>query len=183
MPRLIWWLHYKNLTQAIQPYHDIFLFKGPPHWKSRRSPLSASLKYTGLNNSQYGFFSIYLNNSELECSLGVVFFAAACSLFGFIVLQMIMYATNIYYWRWDRVNYLHIWVQARNRTWIQMLVGFSTLVSLHCFVILPILTCMQIPKRKTNKALTEPFHHILLIVSSKIRIWEFKTQNTIKTMA
>lgn len=103
----------------------------------------------------------------------------SCSLFGFIVLHIVMYAANIYYWRRYGVNYSFIFgfKQGTELGYRQvLLVGFSVGV----FALLCVLANLDMeadPKTKDYQAFTELLPLILLLVSSKTRRLECCTQN------
>ncbi|KAL0748903.1 hypothetical protein Bca101_030905 [Brassica carinata] len=89
------------------------------------------------------------------------------SLFGFIVLHIIMYAANIYFWRRYRVNYSFIFgfKQGTELGYKQILfVGFS-IGALALLCVLANLDMETNPKTKDYQALTELLPLCLLIVT------------------
>jgi hypothetical protein len=100
------------------------------------------------------------------------------SLFGFIVLHIIVYAANIYYWRRYRVNYSFIFgfKQGTELGYRQvLLVGFSIgVLALLC--VLANLDMEADPKTKAYQARTEILPLILLAVSPKTRKFDFLTE-------
>ncbi|KAG6647334.1 phosphate transporter PHO1 homolog 3-like [Carya illinoinensis] len=90
------------------------------------------------------------------------------SLFGFIVLHMLMYAANIYFWRRYRVNYSFIFgfkqgTELGHRQ--VLLLGFG-LAALALASVLSNLDMQMDPKTKDYKAFTEllPLNLVLLVV-------------------
>ena len=88
-------------------------------------------------------------------------------MFGFIVLHILMYAANIYYWTRYRVNYSFIFgfKQGTELRYRQvLLVGFSIgVLALLC--VIANLDMEVDPETNDYKALTELLPLILLIVS------------------
>lgn len=97
------------------------------------------------------------------------------SLFGFIVLHMIMYAANIFYWRRYRVNYSFIFgfKQGTELGYRQVLfVGFTIGVfALLC--VLGNLDMQMDPKTKDYQALTELLPLFLLIAMMVVLVMPF----------
>ncbi|KAG6647333.1 hypothetical protein CIPAW_07G072100 [Carya illinoinensis] len=90
------------------------------------------------------------------------------SLFGFIVLHMLMYAANIYFWRRYRVNYSFIFgfKQGTELGYRQVLFLSFGLAVLALASVLSNLDMEMDPKTKDYKALTEllPLNLVLLVV-------------------
>ncbi|KAL1202613.1 Phosphate transporter PHO1-like protein [Cardamine amara subsp. amara] len=97
------------------------------------------------------------------------------SLFGFIVLHIVMYAANIYYWRRYRVNYSFIFgfKQGTELGYTQvLLVGFS----LGVFALLCVLANLDMeadPSTKDYKAFTELLPLFLLIAMFMVLVMPF----------
>ncbi|CAH8382387.1 unnamed protein product [Eruca vesicaria subsp. sativa] len=98
------------------------------------------------------------------------------SLFGFIVLHIIMYAANIYYWRRYKVNYSFIFgfKQGTELGYRQvLLVGFSIgVLALLC--VLANLDMEADPETKDYQALTELLPLFLLIAMFAVLVMPFK---------
>ncbi|CAN6550498.1 unnamed protein product [Malus baccata var. baccata] len=90
------------------------------------------------------------------------------SLFGFIVLHMLMYAGNIYFWRRFRVNYSFIFgfKQGTELGYREVLLLSSGLAMLALASVLANLDMEMDPKTKDYKALTEllPLFLLLLVI-------------------
>ncbi|KAG6647337.1 hypothetical protein CIPAW_07G072400 [Carya illinoinensis] len=90
------------------------------------------------------------------------------SLFGFIVLHMLMYAANIYFWKRYRVNYSFIFgsKQGTELGYRQVLLLSFGLAVLALASVLSNLDMEMDPKTKDYKALTEllPLNLVLLVV-------------------
>ena len=112
------------------------------------------------------------NSSMLRClDVDVFFYAVSCSWFGFVMLHIMVYAANIYYWRRYRINYSKIFgfkqgTELGHRQ--VLLVAFSIGV----FALLCVLANLDMevdPETKDYQAFTELLPLFLLIVSSKIQ--------------
>lgn len=93
-----------------------------------------------------------------------------CSLFGFVVLHMLMYAINIYYWRKYRVNYTFIFgfkpgTELGYREVLLVSFGLGAL-ALAC--VISNLDMEMDPYTKEYKAFTELLPFILLLVRLSI---------------
>lgn len=89
-----------------------------------------------------------------------------CSLFGFIVLHMLMYAANIFYWRRYRVNYSFIFgfKQGTELSYREvLLVGFA-IAAMALGSVLSNLDMEMDPKTQDFKAWTEVIPLFLLVV-------------------
>lgn len=93
-----------------------------------------------------------------------------CSLFGFIVLHMLLYAANIYYWRRYRVNYAFIFgfKPGTELGYRQvLLVGFG-IGTLALVCVLSNLDMKMHPKTMDYETFTELLPLILLLVCPKL---------------
>lgn len=89
-----------------------------------------------------------------------------CSLFGFIVLHILMYAANIYFWRRYRVNYSFIFgfEQGTELGYRQVLLVSFVIAALAIGAVLANLDMELDPNTKDYKALTELVPLFLLVV-------------------
>ena len=89
-----------------------------------------------------------------------------CSLFGFIVLHMLMYAANVYFWRRYRVNYSFIFgfKQGTELGYREVLLPSFILAALALGSVLSNLDMEMDPKTKDYEAITELLPLMLLVV-------------------
>jgi len=93
-------------------------------------------------------------------------FQTLCSLFGFVVLHMLMYAANIYFWRRYRVNHSFIFgfKQGTDLGYNQVLLLSFVLAALALTSVLVNLDMQIDPVTKDYKLFTELLPLILLLV-------------------
>lgn len=93
-------------------------------------------------------------------------FSVSCSLFGFIVLHMLMYAGNIFYWRRYRVNYSFIFgfKQGTELGYREVLLFSFTIAVLALLTVLGNLDMEIDPRTKDFNPMSEVLPLILLIV-------------------
>lgn len=85
------------------------------------------------------------------------FGAPFCSLFGFIVLHMLMHSANLYFWRRYRINYAFIFgfKQGRELGYREVFLLSSGLAVLALAGVISNLDMEMDPRTKSFKALTE----------------------------
>ena len=89
-----------------------------------------------------------------------------CSLFGFIVLHMLMYAGNIYFWRRYRVNHSFIFgfKEGTELKYLDVLLVSFVLAIMALASVLANLDMEMDPKTKQYKVFTELVPLILVLV-------------------
>lgn len=94
-------------------------------------------------------------------------FYTLCSLFGFVVLHMLIYAANIYFWRRYRVNYSFIFgfKEGTELSYREVLLLSFCLATLALASVVSNLDMEMDPQTKDYKAFTELLPLALVVVS------------------
>ena len=101
--------------------------------------------------------------------ISLTFRISFCSLFGFIVLHMLMYSANIYFWRRYRVNYPFIFgfKQGTELGYGEVFLLSSVLAVLTLAGVVSNLEMEMDPETKSFSEITELVPLVLVIVSIK----------------
>ena len=122
-------------------------------------------------NKPFCFCSCFLLKLHTDNIWYTNFDAPFCSLFGFIVIHMLMYSANLYFWRRYRVNYSFIFgfKQGTELGYREVFLLSSGLGVLALAGVISNLDMEMDPRTKSFRALTELVPLGLLTVSFSIQ--------------